>query len=40
MAAKHKEKAFEDEVLEQLSLRGWSEGAAAGYDRSLGLFFR
>jgi type I restriction enzyme R subunit len=38
MAEKHKEKTFEEEVVAELSNRGWVEGKASGYDRQLGLY--
>lgn len=38
MAEKHKEKTFEDEVIAEISSRGWVEGKASGYDRQLGLY--
>ena len=35
---KHRERAFEDEVVEHLAAHGWLLGTSAGYDRELALY--
>lgn len=35
---KHRERTFEDEVVEHLTAHGWLEGQSSGYDRELALY--
>lgn len=35
---KHRERTFEDEVVEHLVAHGWTEGSSDGYDRALALY--